>query len=214
MSTTSSVRVHARRACAADGDLQRRSRDREDGERRQERGQRAVVLVAEQAREDHRHHDGDGVGRQRRHGEARRLGRLAAGYALLQRPHGGSVDALPRVHVVIRARRLLPLTCALALAFPASAFAGGAGDDQYQDPFADDQPAQTQSAPAPQGSAPAQEAAPQADSGAGTPAPSATPAAPSLPRTGADAGLIAAGGGVLLAAGLALRRRAADGVPR
>ena len=116
-----------------------------------------------------------------------------------------------------RARRLLPLTCALALAFPTSALAGGAGDDQYQDPFGDDQPAQTQTAPAPQESAPAQEAAPQADSGAATPAPSATPAAPAgpaLPRTGADAGLIAAGGGVLLAAGLALRRRTADGVPR
>jgi LPXTG-motif cell wall-anchored protein len=95
---------------------------------------------------------------------------------------------------VTRARRLLPLTCALALAFPASALAGGAGDDQYQDP--------------------AQEAAPQADSGAAAPAPSVTPAAPALPRTGADAGLLAAGGGVLLAAGLALRRRTADGVPR
>lgn len=113
-----------------------------------------------------------------------------------------------------RARRLLPLTCALALTFPASALAGGAGDDQYQDPFGDDQPAQTQTAPAPQESAPAQEAAPQADSGAAAPAPSVTPAAPALPRTGADAGLIAAGGGVLLAAGLALRRRTADGVPR
>ena len=113
---------------------------------------------------------------------------------------------------MIRARRLLPLTCALALAFPASALAGGAGDDQYQDPFGDDEPAQTQTAPAPQESAPAQEAAPQADSAA--PAPSVTPAAPALPRTGADAGLIAAGGGVLLVAGLALRRRTADGVPR
>ena len=116
---------------------------------------------------------------------------------------------------MIRARRLLPLTCALALAFPASALAGGAGDDQYQDPFGDE-PAQTQSSPAPQESAPAQEAAPQADSGsaAPAPAPSVSPAAPALPRTGADAGLIAAGGGVLLLAGLALRRRTADGVPR
>lgn len=114
---------------------------------------------------------------------------------------------------MIRARRLLPLTCALALAFPASALAGGAGDDQYQDPFGDE-PAQTQSSPAPQESAPAQEAAPQADSGSAAPAPSVSPAAPALPRTGTDAGLIAAGGGVLLVAGLALRRRTADGVPR
>jgi LPXTG-motif cell wall-anchored protein len=117
------------------------------------------------------------------------------------------------VPLVIRARRLLPLTCALALAFPASALAGGAGDDQYQDQFGDE-PAQTQSSPAPQESAPAQEAAPQADSGSAAPAPSVSPATPALPRTGADAGLIAAGGGVLLVAGLALRRRTADGVPR
>ena len=60
----------AQRGVARDGDLQRRSRDREDRERRHERGQRAVVLVAQQAREDHRHHDGDGVGRQRRDGQA------------------------------------------------------------------------------------------------------------------------------------------------
>ena len=111
---------------------------------------------------------------------------------------------------MIRARRLLPLTCAVALAFPASALAGGAGDDQYQDPFADE-PAQTQSAPAPQDSAPAQQAAPQTDSGSAAPAPSATPAAPALPRTGADAGLAALGGGALLLAGVALRRRTADG---
>jgi LPXTG-motif cell wall-anchored protein len=107
---------------------------------------------------------------------------------------------------VIRARRLVPLTCAAALAFPASALAGGAGDDQYQDPFAD-QPAQTQSSPAPQESAPAQ----QADSGSAATAPSASPAAPALPRTGADAGLTALGGGALLLAGVALRRRTADG---
>ncbi len=111
---------------------------------------------------------------------------------------------------MIRARRLLPLTCAVALAFPASALAGGAGDDQYQDPFAD-QPAQTQSSPAPQDSAPAQQAAPQTDSGSAAAAPSATPASPALPRTGADAGLTALGGGVLLLAGVALRRRTADG---
>ncbi len=113
---------------------------------------------------------------------------------------------------MISARRLVPVTCALALTLPATAFAGGAGDDQYQDPFAD-QSTQSQTAPAPQDPAPAQQSAPQASSGSAAAAPSVSPATPALPRTGADAGVIAAGGGVLLLAGLALRRRTADGVP-
>jgi LPXTG-motif cell wall-anchored protein len=114
---------------------------------------------------------------------------------------------------VIRARRLVPLTCALALAFPASALAQGAGDDQYQDPFADQSP-QTQSSPAPQSSAPADQAAPQSSSGSAAAAPSASAAAPALPYTGTEAGLTAVGGGLLLLAGLALRRRTADGAAR
>jgi LPXTG-motif cell wall-anchored protein len=123
-------------------------------------------------------------------------------------PHGSLT-----VGGVIRARRLVPLTCALALAFPASALAQGAGDDQYQDPFADQSP-QTQSSPAPQSSGQSEQAAPQSSSGSAAAAPSATSAAPALPRTGADAGLAAAGGGLLLLAGLALRRRTADGAAR
>ena len=35
-------------------------------------------------------------------------------------------------------RRLATLLAALLLAFPAAAFAQGAGDDQYQDPFGDE----------------------------------------------------------------------------
>jgi hypothetical protein len=109
---------------------------------------------------------------------------------------------------VLRARRVLPLTCAIALALPGVAFAGGAGDDQYQDPFADEpaqseQPAQ-QEAPAP--AATTEAPAPQAE------AAGSTAAAPALPRTGGDAGLAALGGGALLRAGLALRRRTADAV--
>jgi LPXTG-motif cell wall-anchored protein len=101
------------------------------------------------------------------------------------------------------------LSCAALLAVPASAVAGGAGDDQYQDPFAD---------PAPQAEAPAQQQQEQAPAAAPeTPAPQAqaAPAASgtALPRTGTDAGLTALGGGALLLAGLALRRRTADGVP-
>lgn len=40
--------------------------------------------------------------------------------------------------------RLRPLACllALALALPSAAFAQGAGDDQYQDPFGDERTAQ------------------------------------------------------------------------
>src|SRR5215218_9223267 len=99
---------------------------------------------------------------------------------------------------------------ACALVAPSAALAQGAGDEQYEDPFGDEQsqaeptptatPAPAQSAP----SAPAPTAAPSAAQ-----APTAQ-AAPSeqLPRTGAGAGRLALAGAVLLAAGLALRRRA------
>jgi hypothetical protein len=56
---------------------------------------------------------------------------------------------------VLRHRRVPALTCALVLALPGTALAGGAGDDQYEDPFGDE-PAgtTTQSAPAPAEPAP------------------------------------------------------------
>jgi hypothetical protein len=105
------------------------------------------------------------------------------------------------------ARRIVPLTCAVLLALPGTALAGGAGDDQYQDPFADE-PAQSEQ-PAQQ--APAAEAAPAPAAPAQGTGPAAPAAATSaLPRTGPDAGLTALGGGALLLAGLALRRRTAD----
>jgi 2-oxoglutarate dehydrogenase E2 component (dihydrolipoamide succinyltransferase) len=103
------------------------------------------------------------------------------------------------------------LLCALAA--PTAALAQGAGDEEYQDPFGDEQ---AQSEPAPTATpAPAQPAPSQA-----APAPTATPsaaqaptqaapapaAAEQLPRTGAGAGWLALAGIVLLAAGLALRR--------
>jgi LPXTG-motif cell wall-anchored protein len=110
---------------------------------------------------------------------------------------------------VPRTRRLLTLTCALLLALPGTALAGGAGDDQYEDPFGDE-PAgtTTQSAPAPAEPAPSDTDA-GGDQAQAAPSTSA-PAPATLPRTGADAGLAALGGGVLLLAGLALRRRTAD----
>jgi LPXTG-motif cell wall-anchored protein len=101
----------------------------------------------------------------------------------------------------------------LVLALPGSALAGGAGDDQYQDPF-EDPPAES----APESTTPEPEAAPAPQSDAqaapAQAAPSTQAAAPTLPRTGAEAGLTALGGGVLVLAGLALRRRTADDVPR
>ena len=111
---------------------------------------------------------------------------------------------------MLGARRILALTCTVALALPGTALAGGAGDDQYQDPFGDEpaqseQPAQ-QDEPAPATEAPA----PAAPAEGADPAAPAV-AAPALPRTGPDAGLTALGGGALLLVGLALRRRTADG---
>ena len=108
------------------------------------------------------------------------------------------------------------LLCALAA--PAAALAQGAGDEQYQDPFGDEQ---SQPAPAPT-TAPAPAPAPAPAQAPSAPAPTATPsaaqappaspapapAAVQLPRTGADAGWLALAGAVLLATGLALRRRA------
>jgi LPXTG-motif cell wall-anchored protein len=94
---------------------------------------------------------------------------------------------------------------------PASALAQGAGDDQYSDPFGSEQeeatPAPTASAPAPTATAaPAQATATPAP---GQPAPAATPAPPSprLPYTGIEDWLTAAGGALLLGAGLTLRAR-------
>jgi LPXTG-motif cell wall-anchored protein len=123
---------------------------------------------------------------------------------------------------VPRPRRLLTFTCALVLALPGTALAGGAGDDQYQDPFGDEAPAETPQESAPQESEPQQAEpapAPAAESGsagadAQAAAPSAAASAQTLPRTGGDPGIAAIGGGVLLLAGLVLRRRTADDAGR
>ena len=116
-------------------------------------------------------------------------------------------------------------TCLLLLASPAAAFGQGAGDDQYTDPFGDGQteepaggggsaPAEPEStpAPAPAPTAPAPEPDPAQESAPApsAPAPAAAPAAQEreqLPYTGADAGLLAAGGLLLLGGGVALRVR-------
>ena len=108
------------------------------------------------------------------------------------------------------------LLCALAV--PSAALAQGAGDEQYQDPFGDEQaqptptaaPAPAPAQPAPAQPAPAQpvpaQPAPAQPPPAPAPAPAQASQAGQLPRTGVGAGWIALAGIVLLAAGIALRR--------
>ena len=114
-------------------------------------------------------------------------------------------------------RSLLCIAALLcALAAPSAALAQGAGDDQYQDPFGDEQSQEEPTPTATPAPAQAQPAPAQPAPAAPAPAPAQAPAPASaqsgqseqLPRTGADAGWIAFGGAALLAAGIALRRRA------
>ena len=97
----------------------------------------------------------------------------------------------------------------VSLALPAGAYAQGAGDDQYSDPFgADATPTATPKPAATPAPAPAQAAA--------TPAPATgakatpTPPANTLPYTGVDAWPLALGGVLLLGAGVTLRARLRD----
>jgi LPXTG-motif cell wall-anchored protein len=107
------------------------------------------------------------------------------------------------------------MAVALLLAVvPASAFAGGAGDDQYQDPLvAPSAPKKKQKAAstAPSSTTPAAATAPATTTPTAT-APSSPSAAPAqeLPRTGAPADLIGLAGAGLIASGAVLRRRIAS----
>jgi len=107
-------------------------------------------------------------------------------------------------------RQALITAAAVVALTPAAAFAQGAGDDQYSDPFGDEQ---EQATPAPTPSRPAATATPAP----GQPAATATPApaqpqgtpdpGPTLPYTGIDWWPLALGGSLLLGTGLALRAR-------
>ena len=94
-----------------------------------------------------------------------------------------------------------------ALSVPSAALAQGAGDEQYQDPFGEEQ---SQSEPTPTATPAPAQPAPAQPSAQPAPAPAPAPAQASqtqqLPRTGADAGWLALAGIVLLAAGIVLRR--------
>jgi LPXTG-motif cell wall-anchored protein len=119
-------------------------------------------------------------------------------------------------------RRIAALVVSLAVALaPATAFAqNGAGDEQYTDPFAggSQQPA-TKPKPKPQPTPvkpvphqqvqSSQPSAQQSASSSQQAAPSAAQPA-QLPRTGFDVIPVALVGVALVAAGLLLRRRAAD----
>jgi hypothetical protein len=104
------------------------------------------------------------------------------------------------------------LAAAVIAAAPATAFADGAGDNQYQDPLtAPSTPKKAKkkatTAPAaatPTSTTPAAATAPAASTGTTT---TADPAAAELPRTGLPAGVIGLAGGLLLACGVILRRR-------
>ena len=112
-------------------------------------------------------------------------------------------------------RHALATAAAVVALAPATAFAQGAGDDQYSDPFGDESE-QATPAPTPQRPratatpAPAQPAATATATGTPAPAqPQKTPGPPSLPYTGVDAWPLALGGALLLGTGLALRARIA-----
>jgi hypothetical protein len=105
-------------------------------------------------------------------------------------------------------RRSLAVAGTVLALLPAAAAAQSAGDEQYSDPFANEQkptptPAATQAPAA--GAQPAQATAtPAASAPAGTSAPAQ---AAQLPRTGWDAGVPGALGLMLVSAGVALRLR-------
>ena len=109
-----------------------------------------------------------------------------------------------------RWRRSSAVAGVLLALLPAAAAAQSAGDNQYADPFANNQ---KPSAPPSANAQPAQApATPAPAPAAAAPAPAATEAAASargaqLPRTGWDLALPAAGGLILLSAGAVLRVR-------
>jgi LPXTG-motif cell wall-anchored protein len=104
-----------------------------------------------------------------------------------------------------RWRLSLSLIAVLFALLPAGALAQSAGDEQYEDPFADEPAQEAPAAPPASTPAPAAPAAP-ATAGQAPAAPQA--AAAQLPRTGAETWLLALAGLALLCAGATLRAHA------
>jgi len=108
-------------------------------------------------------------------------------------------------------RRTLAVAGTLLALLPSAAAAQSAGDEQYADPFGDDQGQQSQEAtptptPAPAQTAPAPAPAAPAPAPAAAPTAAAAPAqAAQLPRTGWDAAVPGLLGLIFVAAGVALR---------
>jgi hypothetical protein len=97
------------------------------------------------------------------------------------------------------------ILAALALAVPAGALAQSAGDEQYTDPFVEQEPPpEQQDPPADQPAAQLPAAEGDADAPAAEPAQTASS---TLPRTGAPLVVLAAAGYALLLAGIAIRRQ-------
>jgi LPXTG-motif cell wall-anchored protein len=115
---------------------------------------------------------------------------------------------------VLSTRRFAAPIAALILALtPTAALAQSAGDDQYTDPFGESDPSQASGGSG--GGSGGSDATPGTSSGSaaqgsGSAAPSASAAGGELPRTGLDAGVVAAIGAGLVGMGLVLRRRTAD----
>jgi len=110
-------------------------------------------------------------------------------------------------------RLIAPFLATMALAVPSAALAqsGSAGDEQYQDPFADSTQTQTTTTPSSSGSQGSglSQTADLAGSSNGSGSAAGTPS--QLPDTGTDPRLLALAGIALLLAGIGLRLRTADG---
>jgi hypothetical protein len=118
------------------------------------------------------------------------------------------ISAVPR-----RPQALAVLALLSALVVPSAAFGQSAGDEQYSDPFAGDEPQEQQQPQSQQPEAPTgtveQPAAPAPSDGSGEVASAPAQATdPSLPVTGLPALTLLAVGAGMLAAGLVVRRRA------
>jgi hypothetical protein len=103
-------------------------------------------------------------------------------------------------------RRSISVAVVLLALLPAGAAAQSAGDEQYQDPFADDPGQEAPAAPPASTPAPAAPAAPAPTAAAPATAAGAPQAsAAQLPRTGGEAWQLALAGLAVMSAGVALR---------